>query len=65
MINALAYADDIVLLSTNKEGLQIAIETVHKYCINWKFKIDSSKTKTLIFSRGNKKNKAYKHYSGE
>ena len=55
MINALTYADDIVLLSTTKEGLEIAIDTVHKYCINWKLKIDSSKTKTLIFSRGNQK----------
>ena len=58
MINALAYADDIVLLSTTKEGLQKAIDTVQEYCTNWKLKINSSKTKTMIFSRGNQKIKA-------
>ena len=55
MINALAYADDIVLLSTTKEGLQKAIDVVQQYCTNWKLKINSSKTKTMIFSRGNQK----------
>ena len=54
-INALAYADDIVLLSTTKEGLQKAIDTVQKYCEEWKLKMNKSKTKTMIFSRGNQK----------
>ena len=54
-INALAYADDIVLLSTSKEGLQKAIDTVQQYCTDWKLKMNSSKTKTMIFSRGNQK----------
>ena len=54
-ISALAYADDIVLLSTTKEGLQKAIDTVQKYCEEWKLKMNNSKTKTMIFSRGNQK----------
>ena len=31
-INALAYADDIVLTSTTKEGLQKALNITHEYC---------------------------------
>ena len=65
MINALAYADDIVLLSTTKEGLQKAIDTVQEYCTNWKLKINSSKTKTMIFSRGNQKIKTSFKLGGE
>ena len=43
-INALAYADDIVLLSTTKEGLQKALDTVQEYCNTWSLKINNSKT---------------------
>ena len=55
MINALAYADDIVLLSTSKEGLQKALNTIQEYCTQWHLKINSSKTKTMVFSKGNQK----------
>ena len=54
-INALAYADDIVLLSTSKEGLQKAIDITEQYCKTWKLKINQSKTKSMVFSRGNQK----------
>ena len=53
MLNALAYADNIVLLSSTEAGLQKAINIVQEYCTNWKLKMNSSKTKTMIFSRGN------------
>ena len=55
LINALAYADDIVLLSTTKEGLQKGIDTVQDYCNDWGLMINDSKTKTMIFSKGNQK----------
>ena len=54
-INALAYADDIVLLSTSSEGLQKALDTIQLYCTKWGLKINNTKTKTIIFSRGNKR----------
>ena len=54
-INALAYADDIVLLSTSKEGLQTALNTLQEYCTEWHLKTNNSKTKTMIFSKGNRK----------
>jgi hypothetical protein len=54
-LNALAYADDIVLLSTSSEGLQKAINITDEYCQRWKLKINHSKTKSMVFSRGNQK----------
>ena len=56
--NALAYADDIVLLSETQEGLQRALDITEKYCKKWRLSINHSKTKSMVFSRGNQKCKA-------
>ena len=56
-INALAYADDLVIMSTSKEGLQKALDILHKYCDQWKLKINSTKTKCVSFTRGTQKEK--------
>ena len=53
-INALLYADDLVLISESKEGLQKQIDTLHNYCKKWKLKINTKKTKSMVFNRGNK-----------
>ena len=42
-INALAYADDIVLLSTSKNGLQKALNTVQQYCKDWRLKVNHNR----------------------
>ena len=51
--NALAYADDIVILSKSKEGLQKALGITEKYCEKWRLTINHSKTKSMFFSPGN------------
>ena len=56
--NALAYADDIVLLSTSQKGLQKALDITEKYCEKWRLTINHSKTKSMVFSKGNQKIKA-------
>ena len=53
-INILLYADDLVLISESKEGLQRQIDTLTDYCQKWKLKINTGKTKTMVFNRGNK-----------
>ena len=55
--NALAYADDIVLFSTTKEGLQKALDTIHQYCQDWKLKVNHKKTQCMTFTRGTQKEK--------
>ena len=52
-INVLLYADDLVLISETK-GLQQQIDALFQYCTKWKLKINTKKTKTMIFNRGNK-----------
>lgn len=53
-INALMYADDLVLISRTKEGLQRQIDSIHDYCKKWKLSINTTKTKSMVFNRGNK-----------
>ena len=52
-INALMYADDLVLISRSKEGLQCQIDSLHEYCQKWKLAINIKKTKSMVFNRGN------------
>jgi hypothetical protein len=35
-LNILLYADDIVLLSESKGGLQNSLDELYRYCSNWK-----------------------------
>ncbi len=52
-INALMYADDLVMISRTKEGLQRQIDSLHEYCQTWKLAINIKKTKSIVFNRGN------------
>ena len=56
-INGLAYADDLVLVSATKEGLQKAINILQKYCKNWKLTVNLDKTKCMTFTKGTQKEK--------
>ena len=64
-INALAYADDIVLLSTSRNGLQKALNVVQQYCQDWKLKVNHKKTKCMTFTRGTQKEKTQFIMEGE
>ena len=52
------YADDLVLISRTKEGLQRQIDSLHEYSKKWKLDANTDKTKTMIFNRENTKIKA-------
>ena len=52
----LMYADDTVLLAESPENLQKYLDTLNEYCNNFDLKINTSKTKIFIFSRGKLKN---------
>ena len=50
-LNCLVYADDLVLLSTSKNGLQHCMDRLDIYCKEWNLEINTKKTKALIFNR--------------
>ena len=46
------YADDTVLFASSKEGLQKCLDGLKQYCDKFKLKVNASKTKIVIFSKG-------------
>jgi hypothetical protein len=53
-VNILLYADDIVLLSQSKEGLQNSLNILHDFCYTWKLKVNTDKSKIMVFNSNGK-----------
>ena len=53
--NALMYANDLISLSTSKEGLQTNLNFLNHYCEKCKLDINYVKTKCMIFTNGSLK----------
>ena len=45
----LLYADDGVLLAETSTGLQLGLDILYRYCTRWKFTLNVTKTKILVF----------------
>ena len=56
-LNALMYADDLILISTTKESLQHSLDSLQAYCEKWKLDINYKKSKVMVFSKGTQKEK--------
>ena len=48
----LLYADDIVLFGNSASELQNSIDILEEYCQKWKLTVNTTKTKVLIFRKG-------------
>ena len=51
-IYLLLFADDAVIISDSKEGLQKSLTQLETYCRKWKHTVNVSKTKVVIFQKG-------------
>ena len=49
--NSISWADDLLLMSTSKEGLQRCIDDLHGYCAKWGLEVNASKTKSMELSK--------------
>ena len=48
-VPCLFLADDLLLISKSKQGLEKQIEVVDQYCSDWKLALNVEKTKTVLF----------------
>ena len=48
----LLYADDIVLFGNSAADLQNSLFLLEEYCQKWKLKVNTTKTKVVIFRKG-------------
>ena len=49
---SLMHADDAVLFSKTKQGLQIMLDKLSNYCNTWSLKVNTDKAKVMVFERG-------------
>ena len=50
-ILVLLYADDTVIFTESKEGMQSALNIFQSYCDKWKLTVNINKTKVLVLSK--------------
>ncbi len=53
-IGCLAYADDLLICSESKEGLQEGLKRLHRYCKKWHLTINVKKSKIMLFNKAKK-----------
>ena len=46
------YADDTVLLAESAEELQSELNYFDEYCEKWNLKVNTNKSKVMVFSKG-------------
>ena len=50
-LHCLMYADDLVILSESKTGLQAKLDALENFCNDWCLTININKTKVMIFNK--------------
>ena len=63
-INALMYADDLVILAESEDALQTYVNELSTFCDVWGLSINSKKTKCIVFNCGNRLCKANIYVKG-
>lgn len=49
-LGCLMYADDVLVMSENAQGLQKALTELNKYCKKWGLIVNTKKTKIMVFN---------------
>ena len=55
-LGSLSYADDLILMSHTKRGLDNMMENAYEFARKWRFSYSLSKTKCIVFGESKRKN---------
>ena len=61
----LLFADDTVLFSYSKDGLQHLLDNLYLYCNKWGVSVNTGKTVVMVCKRGNVKEDLKLYYDGQ
>ena len=50
-LNNLLYADDLILISETRTGLQSCLDNLQAYCQKWKLTVNNKKTKVMVVEK--------------
>ena len=56
-LNSLLYADDLVIISKSKHGLENCLKTLETFNTKWLLNVNFKKTKVMIFQKSGRKPK--------
>jgi hypothetical protein len=56
-VSGLLFAGDLAVRTTASIGIQRVINSIKEYCEEWKLKINTNKTKIVVFKKGRKLSK--------
>ena len=59
-VGSLLFADDLIIISETKTGLQNSMNYLSNYCDRWQLTVNINKTKSLVFE--NRSNKLLNHF---
>ena len=49
-LSHLLYADDLILMSTSEEGLNVCLEKLGSYCSRWQMEVNIKKSQVIVFN---------------
>jgi endonuclease/exonuclease/phosphatase family metal-dependent hydrolase len=55
-LGSLSYADDLILMSNTKHGLDNMMKNAYEFARRWRFSFSLSKTKCIVFGESKRKN---------
>ena len=50
-LNAIFYADDLVVVATSRARFKKQLRTLHTYCLENRLEVNTTKSKSIIFRR--------------
>jgi hypothetical protein len=53
-VPCLLYADDLVIISKTKEGLQKSLDKLSNYCAKWQLEVNTCKSQVMIMTKSGK-----------
>lgn len=59
------FADDAVIFAQSPNALQLLLDNLEQYCTRWGIKINTTKTKVMIFEKGRASRHRFKIYNTE
>ena len=54
LLTVLLFADDMIIFSLTREGLQSGLNKLNEYCLSWDLTVNIGKTKCVAFRNGGK-----------
>ena len=64
-LQILLFADDMVLMAENEDGLRDLMTKVREYCTQWQLEVNVKKTKVMVVSKEGKETAEVKYGDDE